>query len=115
MASRITWRSTDICEAFRYAATLFISSGMARTTITPDIGLITTLRPGSLPTMATSALLNSSQKSALLVMLTWLLCRPLVELPAVEVLVPVGAPEELSETEPEVTRKLDFPSRCPVR
>ena len=88
---------------------------MARTTITPDIGLMTTLRPFSWPTIATSDRLNSAQKSALEVMLTLLLSCPRVAGVLVVVAAPVVPPAAVSDTEPEVTRNDDLPSRNPVR
>src|SRR3990172_4850466 len=74
---------------------------MARTTITPDMELITTLRPFSLPTMAFSEASSSAQKLdlGLDVVVTMLLLPPLLALlvllvppvvvPAVPVVVPV--------------------------
>src|SRR3989338_2735176 len=114
LASSITCRSMEICEALRYAVTFFNSSGSARTTITPDIGLITTLRPFSLPTIAVNALPSSSQKSVLEFMLTLLLSTPREACPVV-VVVPGVPPVGLSETEPDETRNEDSPLRCPVR
>ncbi len=54
-ASSMTCRSTDTCIALSSAATLRSSCGMARTTTTPDCGLITMLRPPPVPTMVRMA------------------------------------------------------------
>src|SRR5512135_1492880 len=65
LASRITCRSTESWEALRNSVTLRNSAGIARTTITPDCGLTTTLRPPSVPTMVLRAVVSSAQKSLL--------------------------------------------------
>ena len=80
-----------------------------------DIGLITTLRPFSLPTMAVSDLLSSSQKSALEVMLTRLLSC-VFDAPCCGA-APGAAvlPSDESPIELEDTRSDDVPLRWPVR
>src|SRR5471032_432449 len=141
-ASRITWRSTDSWVAFRYRSTLRSSSGMARITITPDCGLMTTLRPSLSPMMAPSDAFSSVQKSLAVVVLTllesrtwpdwpdwpfwppcwpfwppevsvgWLL--PLLPLPLLPLLLPLLKVPTL-DTEVDDTRKLDEPLRAELR
>ena len=57
----MTWRSTEIWLSRRYCSTARISRDGALTTTIPDCGETTTLRPGPLPTIATSAVRNSAQ------------------------------------------------------
>ena len=127
-ASRITWRSTDSCVAFRYRSTARNSSGMPRTTTTPDCGLITTLRPSAVPPMmAPSDSFSSAQKLLSDVVLRlelscttcspgwpgccWFCCDCCPLLPPLWPLLLMPA----FDTDVEDTRKFDVPLRLPVR
>src|SRR5476649_2734584 len=111
---------------------------MARITITPDCGLMTTLRPSLSPMMAPSDAFSSVQKSLAVVVLTllesrtwpdwpdwpfwpfwppevsvgWLL--PLLPLPLLPLLLPLLKVPTL-DTEVDDTRKLDEPLRAELR
>src|SRR5438046_2650540 len=62
-ASSITWRSIDRRVARRYCSTARSCCGKARTTTTPDCGVTMTERPSPVPTMASSAVRKSAQRS----------------------------------------------------
>src|SRR3989449_11567215 len=62
-ASSITWRSIDKRVARRYCSTARSCCGKARTTTTPDCGVTMTERPSPVPTMASSAVRKSAQRS----------------------------------------------------
>src|SRR5450432_4702868 len=97
-----------------------MSLGMPRTATTPDIGLTMTLRLASVPTIATSVVRSSLQKSMSLSVAIWLLGGP--ELVVGGVVVPgrpatllVLLPALLEVIEPEVTRMSVEPRRLPAR
>src|SRR5437899_12701913 len=119
--------------AFRYVSTLRSSSGIARTTITPDCGLTTTFRPGPVPTSERRALVTSLQRSLCETIDTRLASREAVAMElrpnapnAGEVACP-GVPGAaaraggatppccVAEIAPELTRTSLRPERSPIR
>ena len=94
LASSMTWRSMDRRAARRKFSTSRCSLGKALTTIVPVCCDITIWRPPSLPIRALSEASSSFQKSASVVVETWLpslamlVAPPLLPAPALDVIDP---------------------------
>ena len=63
-ASMMTMRCALSCTMAMYSATWRSSAGIARTTTVPVCGLMITPRPSPVPTIASSVVFSSGQKSA---------------------------------------------------
>jgi len=110
LVSRMTWRCRLRWAMRRKASTFCWSRLLARTTSRPACGLTTTLLPGSSPTIISTTLRTSAQKSTELVVVRRLALR-VVELVLVVVSAPVLSVLSLLLTSPELTRVSVVPSR----